>query len=219
LRDNAAVLISSNGSAMTAPARWLTAVFLASAVAGCGGSPPQGRYHRGTAWIEFRSNSTVVHGELGDSARVEFDKDDPAAVTLVSGAMRTTGRIVDSTAVEFDQGSSALSDAFEGRWVAAAPDPTPGLSADGARDAAAPLVGGWGAPGQPAYLEFRPDGTFAWGQGIGGTYEMLAADRVRLNLVQNGTAVGRLDHQVSVDGSNITLTDPDGAVTTYQRVR
>ena len=74
-------------------------------------------------------------------------------------------------------------------------------------------------PGQPAVLQFRSDATFSWGQGIGGTYEMLAADRVRLVLIQNGTPAGQLDHAVRIEGASLTLTAPDGAVTSYQRVR
>ena len=100
----------------------------------------------------------------------------------------------------------------------AAPQATE-LPADAARDAAAPLIGGWGEPGQPPALEFRPDFTYSWGAGIGGTYAMLDATRVRMVLIQEGTAVGHLDHVFDVTDERLTLTAPDGAVTAYQRVR
>ena len=45
----------------------------------------------------------------------------------------------------------------------------PGSRAEESQRFAAPLLGGWGEPGQPAFLEFRSDGTFSWGKGIGGT--------------------------------------------------
>ncbi len=73
-------------------------------------------------------------------------------------------------------------------------------------------------PGQPAFLEFRSDGSFSWGKGIGGTYTMLGVSQVRLALVQDGKPVGHLDHNFTIDGRQLTLTAPDGAVTTYQRV-
>jgi hypothetical protein len=105
-----------------------------------------------------------------------------------------------------------------GRWVAAPPSAGTGLSPDAAREAAAPLIGGWGEPGQPPFLEFRDDGTYSWGPGIGGTYTMLDAPRVRMVLMQEGKAAGQLDHLFTVTDGRLTLTAPDGAVTTYQRV-
>ena len=192
---------------------------LVPGLAGCGGSSPvQGRYSRGLAWIEFRANGTVVHGELGDTARVEIDGDDPAKITLVSGDSRTIGRIVDASTIEFPARDSALATAFAGRWVAGAAADTPRLAAEESQRFAAPLLGGWGVPGQPAVLEFRSDGTFSWGKGIGGSFIMLGVNRVRLVLEQNGTRAGQLDHAFAIDGRQLTLTAPDGAVTTYERV-
>jgi hypothetical protein len=199
--------------------RLTRAMLLVLLAAGCGRAPLEGRYQRGLAWIEFRADGTVVHGELGDRARVEFDDKDTSALVLVSGDMRTTGRILDPSTVEFTPGASSLATAFAGRWVAGAPATTPRLAAEESQRFAAPLLGGWGEPGQPAFLEFRSDATFSRGKGIGGTYEMLAADRVRLVLIQNGTPAGQLDHAVRIEGENLTLTAPDGAVTSYQRVR
>ena len=62
---------------MRLPARVIGALLVVS-LAGCEAAPVQGRFHRGLAWIEFRADSTVLHGELGDAARVEFDRDDAA---------------------------------------------------------------------------------------------------------------------------------------------
>lgn len=200
------------------------ALLLVAAMVGCSGSPLEGRYARGMAWIEFRADGTVQHGELGDTARVEIDRDDPARITLVSGASRTTGRILDPSTIEFPAGTSPLADAFAGRWVATTSTATttgaagPALAAEESQRFAAPLLGGWGVPGQPAFLEFRSDGSFSWGKGIGGTYTMLGVSQVRLALVQDGKPVGHLDHKFTIDGRQLTLTAPDGAVTTYQRV-
>ena len=206
--------------ARTAAAALLAVV----ALAGCGESPLQGRYARGLSWIEFMADGTVVHGELGDTARVEIDRDDPARITLVSGDSRTTGRILDPSTIEFRPGTNPLAEAFAGRWIATASTPTanaattPALAAEDSQRFAAPLLGGWGMPGQPAFLEFRSDGSFSWGTSIGGTYSMLGVSQVRLALVQDGRPVGHLDHTFTIDGRQLTLTAPDGAVTTYQRV-
>jgi hypothetical protein len=205
-----------HGKALTRAGGATGALLLA--LAGCAGPPPlQGRYSRGTAWIEFRSDGTVQHGELGDTARVEIDRDNPATITLARGDSRTTGRILDSSTIEFPPGASPLAAAFAGRWVAGAADTTR-LGAEESQRFAAPLLGGWGVPGQPAFLEFRSDGTFSWGKGIGGRFIMLGVNRVRLVLEQNGTSAGQLDHAFTIDGRRLTLTAPDGAVTTYQRV-
>ena len=202
--------------------RTLTAALLVIGLTGCGGSPVQGRYARGLAWIDFKANGTVQHGELGDMARVEIDRDDPARITLVSGDSRTTGRILDASTIEFPPGPSSLATAFAGRWVAtgsaASAVAARRLGAEESQRFAAPLLGGWGEPGQPAFLEFRSDGTFSWGKGIGGTYTMLGVSQVRLSLEQNGTAAGYLDHAFAIADRQLTLTAPDGAVTTYQRV-
>jgi hypothetical protein len=153
-------------------------VVLVAGLAGCGGaSPVQGRYARDPASIEFRSDRTVQHGGLGDTARVEIDGHDSAPAT------------------------------------------TPRLAAEDSQRFAAPLLGGWGVPGRAAVLQFRSDATFSWRRGIGGTYQMLAADRVRLVRIQNGTPAGQLDHALRIEGDSLTLTAPDGAVTSYQRVR
>ena len=58
-------------------------------------------------------------------------------------------------------------------------------------------------PGQPAFLEFRSDGSFSWGKGIGGTYTMLGFSKVRLALVQDGRPVGHLDHNFTIDGRQL----------------
>ena len=84
--------------------------------------------------------------------------------------------------------------------------------------AATPLIGEWRIPGETDVLEFRRDGTYQWGPRLAGTYTMLAATRVRMTVVQDGKPVGHLDNDFAVDGIELSLTAPDGAVTKYTRV-
>lgn len=182
---------------------------------GCSRSPVQGRYHRGLAWIEFRSDGSVVHGETQDVARYRVE-DSQVVVSSADGT--TTGRIVSPATLEFPQGEDSVSQAFAGVWVQRLASAVVDLSDAQARAAAAALVGGWRIRGETDVLDFQADGTYTWGR-LNGTYKMLDAQRVRMTTDQDGKRIGQLDNGFVVDGDELRLTAPDGAVTTYERVR
>jgi hypothetical protein len=195
-----------------------TLVLLTLVAAGCGeGLPVQGRYYKGLNWIEFGANGQVRHGELGDTARFRVDTQDRQKVVIFDGSSQTTGRIVNGTSIEFPIGDSSLASAFAGMWV------TRGGSAGGGRSASAAadpsvLVGEWRIAGETDVLAFRPDGSYQWGPRINGTFTMLAGQRVRMTVAQDGKPMGHLDSGFVIEGAELRLTAPDGVVTKYERV-
>ena len=103
-------------------------------------------------------------------------------------------------------------------WVQRRGDSSNGeRSASAAADAAV-LVGEWRIPGETHVLAFRIDRSYQWGPRISGTFTMLSGQRVRMTVVQDGKQVGQLDSGFVVDGAELRLTAPDGAVTKYERV-
>ena len=202
---------------MTSGHRLTGALLLVVLAAGCGRSPLESRYQRGVAWFEFRADGTVVHGELGDRARVEFDDGDGSLV-LVSGDMRTTGRIVDPSTVEFTPGDSPLATAFAGRWVAGVPATTRASPPKNRSGSPRRYSVGGASPVNPPFSSSDPTDVF-----VGPGYRRHLRDARRrsrrLVLIQNGTPAGQLNHAVRVEGENLTVTAPNGAVTSYQRVR
>ena len=183
--------------------------------AGCSRSTVQGRYQRGLAWIEFRADGSVVHGETRDVAQYRVES---SRVVISAPGGTTTGRIVNPTTLEFPQGVSALAEAFSGVWTLRPVGGDTGLTGAAARDAAAALLGGWRIRGETDVLEFQADGTYTWGR-LSGTFRMLDAQRVRMTMDQDGKRIGQLDNGFVVDGNELRLTAPDGAVTTYDRVQ
>jgi hypothetical protein len=193
----------------------LVTVFVVS----CSGSPAvHGRYYQRINWIEFRNDGRVLHGELGDVVRFRIDQQDAQKLILFDANGQAVGRIVGPATVEFPQGDGPLASAFAGRWVSRASSDKSQLSEVAARDAAGVLIGEWRIAGATDVLVFRQDGSYEWGPRIRGTYTMLGASRVRMTLVEDGKPVGRLDNEFVVSGTELRLTAPDGAVTTYQRV-
>jgi hypothetical protein len=182
---------------------------------GCSRSTVQGRYQRGLAWIEFRADGSVVHGETRDVARYRVES---SRVVISAPGGTTTGRIVNPTTLEFPHGAGALAEAFSGVWTVRPAGGDTGLTGAAARDAAAPLLGGWRIRGETDVLDFQADGTYTWGR-ISGTYRMLDTQRVRMTMDQDGQPIGQLDSAFGVDGDELRLTAPDGAVTRYDRVQ
>lgn len=196
-------------------ARLLICSQLAILAIGCSQSPVQGRYERGLAWIDFRRDGSVVHGETRDAGRYRVED---SRVVISAPAGTTTGRIVNSTTLEFPQGANAVAEAFGGVWVRRPAGAVIDLSDAQARAAAAALVGGWRIRGETDVLDFQADGTYTWGR-LSGTYRMLDAQRVRMTMDQDGKRIGQLDNGFVVEGDELRLTAPDGAVTAYERVR
>ena len=98
-------------------ARLAAAALVLSALA-CSKSPVEGRYYQGTTWIEFKSDGTVMHGGLRDTAKFRVDAQDAQKLEISTTGGLTTGRIVNAAVIEFPAGESALAQAFQGRWVA-----------------------------------------------------------------------------------------------------
>ena len=196
----------------------LIIALLAIFAAACGESVPvQGRYYKGLNWIEFGAKGQVRHGELGDTARFRLDPQDPKKLVVFDGGVQTTGRIVAPSSVEFPEGESGLASAFAGRWTARGGSSNGERSASATTDAAV-LVGEWRIPGETDVLAFRADGCYQWGPRISGTFTMLSGERVRMTVVQEGKQVGHLDSGFVIEGTELRLTAPDGAVTKYERV-
>jgi hypothetical protein len=196
-------------------ARLLICCHLLILALACSRSPVQGRYYRGAAWLEFRPDGSVVHGETRDVAQYRVE-DSQIVITSPEGT--TTGRIVNPATVEFPPGPNAVAEAFGGVWVLRPAGAVIDLGDAQARAAAAALVGGWRIRGETDVLDFQADGTYTWGR-LSGTYKMLDAQRVRMTVNQDGSRVGQLDNGFVVDGDELRLTAPDGALTTYERVR
>jgi hypothetical protein len=182
---------------------------------GCSRSPVQGRYQRGAAWIEFRPDGSVMHGETRDVAQYRVED---AQIVITSPEGTTTGRIVNPATVEFPPGTNAVAEAFGGVWVFRPVGAVVELGGVQARAAAAALVGAWRIRGEADVLDFQADGTYTWGR-LSGTYKMLDALRVRMTMDEDGKRIGQLDNGFVVDGDELRLTAPDGAVTVYERVR
>jgi hypothetical protein len=85
--------------------------------------------------------------------------------------------------------------------------------------AAAALLGEWGTPGDPGNLIFKADGTFVWGLTVRGTYKVLDDKNVRMAFVHDNRPSGQMDSRFTVMGDLISLTAPDGVMTTYKRVK
>jgi hypothetical protein len=194
------------------------AVALALAAIACSKSPVEGRYYQGPTWIEFKSDGTVVHGGLGDTAKFRVDAQDSQKIEISSTGGLTTGRIVNAAVIEFPPGETALAQAFQGRWVAQETRSASVSGAEALRDASA-IAGQWRIPGETDVLEFRNDHTYSWGQRLRGTYTMLGARRLRMTVTQDGSPSGQMDQTFVIDGDQMQLTAPDGAVTTYERVK
>ena len=90
--------------------------------------------------------------------------------------------------------------------------------AEALRDASA-IAGQWRISGETDVLEFRNDHTYTWGPRISGTYTMLGARRIRMTVTQDGNPSGQMDQTFAIAGDELQLTAPDGAVTTYERVK
>ena len=73
--------------------------------------------------------------------------------------------------------------------------------------------------GETDVLAFKPDGSYQWGPRISGSYTMLGGRKIRMTLVHDGRPSGRLVQEFTIDQDWLKLTAPDGAVTTYQRVK
>lgn len=207
-------------------ARVVAAALLLGAVVACSKPPVHGRYRQGLTWIEFRSNGTVQHGGLGDTAKFLIDAQNPLRLAIFSevdgrvpgGAEVVVGQIVNPTTLEFPSGDSSIAQAFQGRWVKEDATPTTATAEDKTRDAAV-IAGGWRIPGETHVLDFRADGTYQWGPSISGKYTMLGGQKLRMTFVQNGQPSGYLDQRFVVDNDELRLTAPDGVVTKYDRVK
>ena len=203
---------------MRQPFARLAAAALVLAALACGKSPVEGRYYQGTTWIEFKSDGTVMHGGLGDTAKFRVDAQDPQKLEISTTGGLTTGRIVNAAVIEFPAGESALAQAFQGRWVAQETRSASVSGAEALRDASA-IAGQWRIPGETDVLEFRNDHTYTWGQRLSGTYTTLGARRIRMTVTQDGNPSGQMDQTFAIAGDELQLTAPDGAVTKYERVR
>jgi hypothetical protein len=137
---------------------------------------------------------------------------------VFEGDSQTAGRLVNAAIIEFPPGESALAQAFQGRWVAQETRSASTSGAEALRDASA-VAGPWRISGETDVLEFRHDKTYVWGPSISGTYTMLGGHRIRMTVVQNGSPSGQMDQSFVVEGDELRLTAPDGAVTKYERVK
>jgi hypothetical protein len=208
--------------------RYLLAVVLSLSLAACGGSPPvSGRYYQRGAWIEFGADGSVRHGDSGDTGRFRVED---GRIVISSGPDQIVGKLIGKDTVEFPDGTSSFAAAFAGTWAAPAEAPkgAPGSPAAGGPSAGGPaagkadpkpLYGEWGAPGDPGNLIFREDGTFQWGATVGGTYVLLDAQRIRLNIVRSGKSSGQMENRILVQGILLRMEMADGSKVVYQRVK
>ncbi len=133
-------------------------------------------------------------------------------IVILSPDGTTTGRIVNPATVGFPR-HERRREAFGGAWV-----PSPGRAVvdlgdarHGPRHAA---LGWWRIRGETDVLDFQADGTYTWGR-LSGSFQMLDAQRVRMTMDQDGNRIGQLDNGFVVDGDELRLTAPDGAMTTH----
>ena len=199
------------------PAAAVTCLLFAAATLACSEpSPVQGRFYKGLGWIEFAADGRVKHGEFGDIGRYRIEGQSRQRVVVYTRAGESVGRIVNPTTVEFPEDEGPLASAFGGRWVARTNEPA--LEGEAAREASAVLLGAWRIPHETYVLEFRQDGSYQWGPSIAGRFNMLGTRRVRMTVVENGKQVGLLDQTFVLEGAELRLTTPDGAVTKFERV-
>ena len=97
------------------------------------------------------------------------------------------------------------------------PTPTPAPAAPATPEPPT-IVGRWKEPGGADVTEFQADGTVtetpASGETIRGRYS-LAAGKLKLNL----DGVDELTFPVTISADTLEMTDTEGAVTKYERIR
>ena len=84
------------------------------------------------------------------------------------------------------------------------------------------LVGKWQEKGDPSITEFRADGTFSihLGAPFTGKYKSVDAEHIKLTFDGvAGKVVGESKWKAVVQGDTLSLTDPDGNASQFQRVK
>lgn len=84
------------------------------------------------------------------------------------------------------------------------------------------IVGNWKEIGEEnSYMEFFKDGTVSatgkYTGTIGGSYEFLDRETVKIEMGGIGAWVGPLIFNVSTKGNELTLSQPNGKVYVYER--
>lgn len=83
--------------------------------------------------------------------------------------------------------------------------------------ALASIVGDWRAPRETAVLSIQADGAYSWGR-IQGRFAGLDAQRVSMNVIENGKFAGGMPQKVALSGDTLRLTGPDGSTMLFLRV-
>ena len=91
-----------------------------------------------------------------------------------------------------------MGESFAGVWIAPAASGNV-LTGISAQEAAGHITGKWRAADQSP-LEFKTDGTYSMGPHVGGSYQMLEGQRVRMTVVQDGRQVGTVDQTYVIEG-------------------
>ena len=82
----------------------------------------------------------------------------------------------------------------------------------------ASIVGEWRAPRETDVLSIKPDGAYSWGPKIQGKFAGLDAQRVSMNIMENGKFAGGMPQKVALSGDTLRLTGPDGSIMLFLRV-
>ncbi|MEW6573252.1 MAG: hypothetical protein AB1374_06425 [Bacillota bacterium] len=84
------------------------------------------------------------------------------------------------------------------------------------------IIGKWSEIDGTETIEFFKDGTLTVadeGMDMGGSYEFVEKNRIRVELGGLGALAGPFVATVSISGNELTWTMPDGEVSKYRRVR
>ena len=92
-----------------------------------------------------------------------------------------------------------------------------GQEGDAGAAVLASIVGDWRAPRETAVMSIHADGAYSWGK-IQGRFAGLDAQRVSMNVMENGGYAGGMPQQVALSGDTLRLTGPDGSVMLFLRV-
>ena len=92
-----------------------------------------------------------------------------------------------------------------------------GGEADQGTAVLASIVGDWRAPRETAVLSIQPNGAYSWGK-IQGRFAGLDAQRVSMNVMENGKFAGGMPQKVALSGDTLRLTGPDESTMLFLRV-
>ena len=92
-----------------------------------------------------------------------------------------------------------------------------GREADAAAAVVASIVGDWRAPRETTVMSILADGAYSWGK-IEGRFSGLDAQRVSMNVLENGRFAGGMPQKVARSGDTLRLTGPDGSTMLFLRV-